>query len=119
MIELNTNSRLLLFLGLGFLRVPVTSFNPNFCGVFRLCVVLGFLFFFALLFGFLLFICGRILKVFLFDVCDLETPGTTTDAPLPGTFTLKLNNGLTFNKGAFRYTSKEAAVEALTKKLGF
>lgn len=56
---------------------------------------------------------------FLFDVCDLETPGTTTDAPLPGTFTLKLNNGLTFNKGAFRYTSKEAAVEALTKKLGF
>ena len=24
---------------------------------------------------------------FLFDVCDLETPGTTTDAPLPGTFT--------------------------------
>lgn len=56
---------------------------------------------------------------FLFDVCDLETPLTTTDAPLPGTFTLKLNNGLTFNKGAFRYTSKEAAVEALTKKLGF
>lgn len=56
---------------------------------------------------------------FLFDVCDLETPGTTTDAPLPGTFTLKLNNSLTFNKGAFRYTSKEAAVEALMKKLGF
>lgn len=56
---------------------------------------------------------------FLFDVCDLETPGTTTDAPLPGTFTLKLNNSLTFNKGAFRYTRKEAAVEALTKKLGF
>lgn len=56
---------------------------------------------------------------FLFDVCDLETPGTTTDAPLPGTFTLKLNNGLTFNKGAFRYTSKEAAVEALKAKLGF
>lgn len=56
---------------------------------------------------------------FLFDVCDLETPITTTDAPLPGTFTLKLNNSLTFNKGAFRYTSKEAAVEALTKKLGF
>lgn len=55
---------------------------------------------------------------FLFDVCDLETPGTTTDAPLPGTFTLKLNNSLTFNKGAFRYTRKEA-VEALTKKLGF
>lgn len=56
---------------------------------------------------------------FLFDVCDLETPGTTTDAPLPGTFTLKLNNGITFNKGAFRYTSKEAAVEALKAKLGF
>lgn len=56
---------------------------------------------------------------FLFDVCDLETPGTTTDAPLPGTFTLKLNNSLTFNKGAFRYTRKEAAVEALKAKLGF
>lgn len=56
---------------------------------------------------------------FLFDVCDLETPGTTTDAPLPGTFTLKLNNGLTFNKGAFRYTTKEAAFEALKAKLGF
>lgn len=56
---------------------------------------------------------------FLFDVCDLETPGTTTDAPLPGTFTLKLNNGLTFNKGAFRYTTKEAAFKALKAKLGF
>lgn len=57
---------------------------------------------------------------FLFDVCMLDdSVGTTTDAPLPGTFTLKLNNGLTFNKGAFRYTSKEAAVEALMKKLGF
>lgn len=56
---------------------------------------------------------------FLFDVCDPETPGTTTDAPLPGTFTLKLNNSLTFNKGAFRYTRKEAAVEALKAKLGF
>lgn len=56
---------------------------------------------------------------FLFDVCDLETPGTTTDAPLPGTFTLKLNNGLTFNKGAFRYTTKEAAFGALKAKLGF
>lgn len=56
---------------------------------------------------------------FLFDVCDLETPGTTTDAPLPGTFTLKLNNSLTFDKGAFRHATKEAAVEALTKKLGF
>ena len=58
---------------------------------------------------------------FLFDVCDLETPGTTTDAPLPGTFTLKLNNGLTFNKGAFRYTSKndEQLLMDLKKKLGF
>ncbi len=58
---------------------------------------------------------------FLFDVCDLETPGTTTDAPLPGTFTLKLNNGLTFNKGAFRYTSKndEQLLKDLAKKLGF
>lgn len=58
---------------------------------------------------------------FLFDVCDLETPGTTTDAPLPGTFTLKLNNGLTFNKGAFRYTSKndEKLLAALKAKLGF
>lgn len=58
---------------------------------------------------------------FLFDVCDLETPGTTTDAPLPGTFTLKLNNSLTFNKGAFRYTSKndEKLLAALKAKLGF
>ncbi len=58
---------------------------------------------------------------FLFDVCDLETPLTTTDAPLPGTFTLKLNNGLTFNKGAFRYTSKndEQLLKDLAKKLGF
>ena len=58
---------------------------------------------------------------FLFDVCDLETPGTTTDAPLPGTFTLKLNNGLTFNKGAFRYTSKndEQLIKDLKAKLGF
>lgn len=58
---------------------------------------------------------------FLFDVCDLDTPGTTTDAPLPGTFTLKLNNGLTFNKGAFRYTSKndEKLLAALKAKLGF
>lgn len=58
---------------------------------------------------------------FLFDVCDLETPGTTTDAPLPGTFTLKLNNSLTFNKGAFRYTSKndENLIKDLKAKLGF
>lgn len=58
---------------------------------------------------------------FLFDVCNLETPGTTTDAPLPGTFTLKLNNSLTFNKGAFRYTSKndEKLLAALKAKLGF
>lgn len=57
---------------------------------------------------------------FLFDVCKLDRPvGTTTEAPLPGTFTLKLNNGLTFNKGAFRYATKEAAVEALKAKLGF
>lgn len=58
---------------------------------------------------------------FLFDVCDLETPGTTTDAPLPGTFTLKLNNSLTFNKGAFRYTSKndEKLIKDLKAKLGF
>lgn len=57
---------------------------------------------------------------FLFDVCKLDRPvGTTTGAPLPGTFTLKLNNGLTFNKGAFRYATKEAAVEALKAKLGF
>ncbi len=58
---------------------------------------------------------------FLFDVCDLETPLTTTDAPLPGTFTLKLNNSLTFNKGAFRYTSKndEQLLKDLKKKLGF
>lgn len=58
---------------------------------------------------------------FLFDVCDLETPGTTTDAPLPGTFTLKLNNSLTFNKGAFRYTSKndEKLIKDLEAKLGF
>lgn len=58
---------------------------------------------------------------FLFDVCDLETPGTTTDAPLPGTFTLKLNNSLTFNKGAFRYTSKndENLIKNLKAKLGF
>lgn len=58
---------------------------------------------------------------FLFDVCDLGTPLTTTDAPLPGTFTLKLNNSLTFNKGAFRYTSKndEQLLKDLKKKLGF
>ncbi len=58
---------------------------------------------------------------FLFDVCDLDTPGTTTDAPLPGTFTLKLNNSLTFNKGAFRYTSKndEQLLKDLKAKLGF
>lgn len=58
---------------------------------------------------------------FLFDVCDLEIPLTTTDAPLPGTFTLKLNNSLTFNKGAFRYTSKndEQLLKDLKKKLGF
>ena len=58
---------------------------------------------------------------FLFDVCDLEIPGTTTDAPLPGTFTLKLNNSLTFNKGAFRYTSKndEKLIKDLKAKLGF
>lgn len=55
---------------------------------------------------------------FLFDVCDLETPGTTTKAPLPGTFTLKLNNSLTFNKGAFRYTDTRTAVAALKEKLG-
>lgn len=55
---------------------------------------------------------------FLYDVCDLETPGTTTKAPLPGTFTLKLNNGLTFNKGAFRYTDSRTAVAALKEKLG-
>lgn len=58
---------------------------------------------------------------FLFDVCDLETPGTTTDAPLPGTFTLKLNNSLTFDKGAFRYASQndEKLLETLKAKLGF
>lgn len=55
---------------------------------------------------------------FLFDVCDLETPNTTTKAPLPGTFTLKLNNSLTFNKGAFRYTDTRTAVAALKEKLG-
>lgn len=55
---------------------------------------------------------------FLYDVCDLETPGTTTKAPLPGTFTLKLNNGLTFNKGAFRYTDSRTAVAELKAKLG-
>lgn len=54
---------------------------------------------------------------FLFDVCNLNAD--STDAPLPGTFTLKLNNGLTFNKGAFRYATNEEAVEALRKKLGF
>ncbi len=54
---------------------------------------------------------------FLFDVCDLETPTMNKWAPLPGTFTLKLNNALTFNKKEFRFEDFAAAEEEILAKL--
>ncbi|MGN0866886.1 MAG: hypothetical protein ACI4SG_04330 [Oligosphaeraceae bacterium] len=54
---------------------------------------------------------------FLFDVCDLETPTMDHWAPLPGTFTLKLNNSLTFEKKAFRFEDFADAEEEILKKL--
>jgi hypothetical protein len=57
--------------------------------------------------------CG----LFLFDVCDQDV--TYNDAVLPGTFTLKLNNSLTFNKKAFRYANFAAAEEDILAKLKY
>lgn len=54
---------------------------------------------------------------FLFDVCDPETPIMDDWAPLPGTFTLKLNNALTFNKKAIRFETFAEAEEAIFQKL--
>lgn len=54
---------------------------------------------------------------FIFDVCAYEEPVMDDWAPLPGTFTLKLNNGLTFNKKAFRFATFAEAEEAIFKKL--
>lgn len=56
--------------------------------------------------------CGE----FIFDVCSLED---VHDAVLPGTFTLKLNNSLTFNKKAFRYTTFAEAETAILAKLKY
>lgn len=53
---------------------------------------------------------------FLFDVCSLEV---VDGAVLPGTFTLKLNNSLTFNKKAFRYADFAAAEEDILAKLKY
>lgn len=54
---------------------------------------------------------------FIFDVCAYEVPTMDDWAPLPGTFTLKLNNGLTFNKKAFRFATFAEAEEAIFEKL--
>ena len=54
---------------------------------------------------------------FIFDVCDPEEPVMDDWAPLPGTFTLKLNNGLTFNKKAIRFATFAEAEEAIFEKL--
>ncbi len=54
--------------------------------------------------------CGE----FIFDVCSVEA---LNDAVLPGTFTLKLNNSLTFNKKAFRFADFAEAEEAILAKL--
>ncbi len=53
---------------------------------------------------------------FLFDVCSLDV---VDGAVLPGTFTLKLNNSLTFDKKAFRYDDFAAAEEAILAKLKY
>ena len=53
---------------------------------------------------------------FLFDVCNLEV---VADAPLPGTFTLKLNNSLTFDKKDFRFDTFAEAETAILEKLKY
>lgn len=55
---------------------------------------------------------------FIFDVCvNPDEPVMDDWAPLPGTFTLKLNNALTFNKKAFRFGTFAEAEEAIFEKL--
>lgn len=53
---------------------------------------------------------------YLFDVCDFVTPATIDIAPIPGTFTLKLNNALTYNKKAFRFATADEAKAGIAAK---
>ena len=57
---------------------------------------------------------------FLFDVCldDADDPHYARTAPINGTFSLKLNNKLTYTKKAFNFATFEAAEAAILAKMG-
>lgn len=57
---------------------------------------------------------------FLFDVCldDIDEPAYARTAPINGTFSLKLNNKLTYTKKAFNFATFEEAEIAILNKMG-